>query len=553
MVAPPHMVVNEEGDIVHFSSGVGKCLEASPGAPTRQFLTMARQGLRLDLRSALLEAIETRRTVRRENLKVETADGGVDLISLVVEPLPDSTSGRRLFLVLFDERGRATSGEAVAAEADELSGSAAQLEGELRDSRERLQTSIEEYETTLEELKSANEELVSLNEEMQSSNEELASSKEELQTVNHELYSKVEELDRANCDLRNVFSSTRIATVFLDRNLVIRSFTPSASELFNIIPTDAGRPLTDLAAKLDYSNLHADIHKVLDSGTPLERRVRNNDVEPSHYIARLTPYRDPGQEIDGVAVTFIDITSLVRSEYIRKLHADRLSAMAEMATELAHELNQPLSATATYLKAIRRLLKLSPELRPASVDEALDRATAQVMRAGKIISHLREFFANGEPKKTGESLHNLITEACELTAAAAKEANIRIILALNAQKNIVLVDKVQIKQILVNLILNACEAMAASKNRQITISTSLVENETIQIDVADTGRVLPESDKRDAFEPFFTTKENGLGIGLSISRLIVEAHDGKIWTQPNPDGGAIFSVILPLANTQAEV
>ena len=147
------------------------------------------------------------------------------------------------------------------------------LESELRDTRERLQATIEEYETALEELKSANEELVSLNEEMQSSNEELESSKEELQslneelqTVNHELYAKIEDLDRANADLSNLFESTNIATIFLDRNLVIRSFTPAVSRLFNIIATDKGRPLTDLAIKLDYPELQADIRHVLETG-----------------------------------------------------------------------------------------------------------------------------------------------------------------------------------------------------------------------------------------------------------------------------------------------
>jgi C4-dicarboxylate-specific signal transduction histidine kinase len=226
--------------------------------------------------------------------------------------------------------------------------------------------------------------------------------------------------------------------------------------------------------------------------------------------------------------------------------------MAEMATGLAHELNQPLSAIATYLKAIRRLLQLPPGERPASVDEALDHAADQIMRAGRIIHHLREFVANGEPNKTHESLHNLIREVFELTIGGVKDANGRMVLALNADKDGVLVDRVEIKQVLVNLILNASEAMAASPHREITIATSLVENEMIQIDVSDTGRGLSGLDKRDAFEPFLTTKENGLGVGLSISRLIVEAHYGKIWARPNPAGGAVFSFTLPLAAAGAD-
>ncbi len=544
--APPHVDVNDEGDIVYFSSRTGKWLEASPGAPTRQLLTMARKGLRLELRAALREAIETRRAATRRNLKVESEHGGAELISLIVEPLSDSIGDRKLFLVLFDEHGRAPSAEEVAAKTADSGDGAAAFEGELRETRDRLQSTIEEYETTLEKLKSANEELESSKEELQSLNEEL-------QTVNHELSDKVEELDRANSDLRNVFVSTQIATVFLDRNLVIRTFTPSASELFSIIPTDAGRPLTDLATKLDYPELQADIRKVLDTGTLMERRVCTSGVEPLYYIARITPYHDAAGKISGVVATFVDISSLTKSEeYVCELHADRLRSMAEMATGLAHELNQPLSAIATYLKAIRRLLQLSPQERPASVDEALDHATDQIMRAGKIIRHLREFVADGEPNMTHESLHNLIREVFELTIGGVKDARIQMVLALNANKDGVLVDKVQIKQVLVNLILNASEAIASSQSREITIATSLVENEMIQIDVSDTGRGLSGLDKRDPFEPFLTTKEGGLGVGLSISRLIVEAHYGKIWARPNSSGGAVFSFTLPLAAADAD-
>ena len=192
----------------------------------------------------------------------------------------------------------------------------------------------------------------------------------------------------------------------------------------------------------------------------MERRVCTSGVDPLYYIARITPYYDTAGKISGVVATFVDISSLTRSEeYVRELHADRLRSMAEMATGLAHELNQPLSAIATYLKAIRRLLQLPLQERPASVDEALDHATDQIMRAGKIIRHLREFVADGEPNMTHESLHNLIREVFELTIGGVKEAKIQMALALNANKDSVLVDKVQIKQVLVNLIFNASEAI----------------------------------------------------------------------------------------------
>jgi two-component system CheB/CheR fusion protein len=318
--APPHVVVSADGDIVYFSARIGKYLEIPPGAPTQALLTTARKGLRLDLRRMLREAIETSRSISRRDILIESDDGGAERIDLTVEPF-EHPGPQPLFLVVFNAREKAAAATRVA----DPSNDNTVLESELRDTRERLQATIEEYETALEQLKSANEELVSLNEEMQSSNEELESSKEELQslneelqTVNHELYAKIEDLDRANADLSNLFDSSRIATVFLDRNLVIRSFTPEVSRLFNIIATDKGRPLTDLAIKLSYPDLQADIRHVLETGEPFERRVRRHEIEDEidepHYLARFTPYRNAAQGVDGVVVTFVDVTSVAKSE-----------------------------------------------------------------------------------------------------------------------------------------------------------------------------------------------------------------------------------------------
>ncbi len=319
---PAHVIVNEDGDIVHYSARTAKYLEAPYGAPTRQLLTSARKELRLDLRSALREAIETRRATTRDNIAFET-DHHVEHVSVSVEPLPGGADGRSAFLIAFEEKDLSKDGLGDSNEAPQPQESAdtSPIEAELRDTRERLQGTIEEYETALEELKSANEELISLNEEFQSSNEELESTKEELQslneelqTVNQELLAKVEDIDRANSDLTNLFASTNVATIFLDRDLVIRSFTPAVTSLFNIIATDKGRPLGDLAIKLDYPELQDDIKSVMETGTLIERRVNQNVAGTPHFLCRLTAYRDAEGKIDGVVATFVDVTSLARSE-----------------------------------------------------------------------------------------------------------------------------------------------------------------------------------------------------------------------------------------------
>jgi two-component system CheB/CheR fusion protein len=553
--APPHVVVDEEGDIVHFSARTGKYLEAAAGAPNRQLLTMAHKGLRLDLRGLLREAIETRRTATRQDVKLELDDGRVEFVSLSAAPLPNRDGGRPLFLILFRECQPSISPDQTSRNEEEPTNDAARLESELYETRESLQATIEEYETGLQEQKSANEELVSLNEEIRSTNEELESSKEELQslneelhTVNHELTSKIDDLDRANSDLRNLFESTQIATVFLGRDLVIRSFTPAASTLFNLIPSDVGRPLTDLAPNLDYPDFLTDLRKVLDSGILSERRVHKHEVDAPFYLARLTPYRGDREGIDGVVATFIDVTVSARAEQqVQQLQADRLNSMKELTTGLAHELNQPLSAAATYLQAALRMLKLPLERRPASVENTLDNAVKQVMWAGRIVDHLRSFVSRDEAKKGFESLHKMIEEAFELALPTMTEANVKGTLQLKAKADTVLADRVQMKQVMINLIRNAVEAMTDPDRRELTISTSLDGQDTIRIDVADTGSGVSETVKATLFEPFVTTKPRGIGVGLAMSRSIIEAHDGKIGVEPNPEGGATFSFTLPLA------
>jgi two-component system CheB/CheR fusion protein len=323
--APAHVVVNRDGDVVYYSSRTGKYLEATAGAPTRQLLTMARKGLRLDLRSVLRDAIERDRMATRSGVAVETEEGRVQRVSLIVEPLPGTAGEDRLFLIVFQDIGQLLDPHDAEVAAGAVDQSALHLERELRDTRERLQSLIEEYETALEELKSSNEELVSVNEELQSTNEEMEASKEELQslneelhTVNSELSSKVEQLDRANADLTNLFDSTRVATVFLDHNLIIRNFTPAASNIFNILPGDRGRPLTDLVSRVALPTLTEDVRSVFANGKMLERTIEH-DRGSAHYLLRLVPYRDNGGRIEGVVLTFVDITSLTKAEAHQKV------------------------------------------------------------------------------------------------------------------------------------------------------------------------------------------------------------------------------------------
>ncbi|MFO1039468.1 MAG: CheR family methyltransferase [Geminicoccaceae bacterium] len=319
--APAHVVVDHQGDVVFQSPRTGKYLELPAGQPSNQLLLMARKGLRLELRSALQEAGETGHAAIRRHITVEIEDGYVQVVTLTVAPFA-GRKGEPLFLVLFNDLGPLLGPQEAVKQ--KLPGgqevNVEQLERELRDTREHLQSTIEEYETAIEEVRSANEELVSLNEELQSTNEELETSKEEtqsvneeLQTVNNELGHKIEALDHANNDLRNLFEATQIAIVFLDKDLMIRSFTPACTELFSLIATDRGRPLADIRSHLDHPSLLDDLASVLASGKPLERQVSLRD-DSKHYLLRILPYRVDNTLNDGVVVTCIDTTTLVEAE-----------------------------------------------------------------------------------------------------------------------------------------------------------------------------------------------------------------------------------------------
>ena len=401
----------------------------------------------------------------------------------------------------------------------------------------------------------ANEQMMSLNEETQSTNEELESSKEELQslneemqTVNQEILHKVDDLDRVNRNLRNVFVDARIATVFLDRNLAIRGFTPPIEKLFSIISTDIGRPLTDLVTELDYPGLRDDLRKVLVTGVPLELSIRTKKAAPQYYLGRLTPSYDSGKAIDGVVGTFIDAPALDKAEgTIQKLYAERLEVVQAMAAGLAHEINQPLASVTISLENLRRMLVIPPEDRADRMVPVLDRAVQQTMRAGRIISDLRAFIAQNEPDKTIFHLHNVIREVSDEFIADPRRDKVRVTLQLAIGDDRVLADMTQIDQVLVNLMQNAHEAMIDSSRCELTIGTTRIENGMVRTDVADTGAGIAKEIEGKVFEPFHSTKARGMGIGLPISRKIIEAHRGKIWHRPNPGGGTIFSFTLPLA------
>jgi two-component system CheB/CheR fusion protein len=313
--SPCCLIVNERGDIVYFYGKTGKYLEPPSGKATLRITEMAREGLKLELMSGLRKVFSRKEKVTSRGIRVKT-NGGFETIDLDLHYIkrPDYFEG--LVMVVFKPvptPKTEKAGTPKSREAERLTKHVSELEYELKTTKERLQTTIEELETSNEELKSSNEELQSSNEELQSTNEELETSREELQsineelvTVNSELQEKNEELSRANNDMNNLLASTQIATIFLDNSLKIKSFTPAASEIVNLIQSDVGRPLRDISSRIEYQNLVSDVKEVITKLSKKEKPVKHE--KNRWYLAKILPYRTSENVIDGAVLTFVDIT-----------------------------------------------------------------------------------------------------------------------------------------------------------------------------------------------------------------------------------------------------
>jgi two-component system sensor kinase FixL len=225
------------------------------------------------------------------------------------------------------------------------------------------------------------------------------------------------------------------------------------------------------------------------------------------------------------------------------VHVSRLTALGEMASALAHELNQPLTAATNFMKGCLILLKRQPT-DVARLEDMISQGADQALRAGQIIRRLRDFVAKGEAERRIESLPVLLEEAGALAMVGARERNVRLRFDIDPSVNLVLADKVQIQQVALNLIRNAVEAMDGSARKELIVGARPAADDMVEVRVTDTGHGISEQAAQQLFQPFMTTKAHGMGIGLSISRTIIEAHGGRIWAEPNPEGGAIFRFTL---------
>lgn len=343
--APPSILVNQDFDVQYMSESAGRYLQFKGGEPSNNLLKLVNTDLLPDLRAALFTA--QREHTPAEYKDVHTRIDGEDaLVDIVVRSVGVGFEQNDYLFIIFSENN----GQRVLDDAEKAARAPARddatktvmlrLEEDLLRTKDQLRGTIEQHEVSIEELKASNEELQAINEELRSATEELETSKEELQsvneeltTVNHELKGKIDETSRANSDLQNLMAATDIASIFLDRNLRIKLFTPPADRIFNITQKDIGRPLTHFTHNLRYDNLAADAAHVLRSLTTIEREVA--DKNNRYYLAHFLPYRTLDDRIDGVVLNFVDTTRRKRSEANLRESEERLRLVIESATDYA--------------------------------------------------------------------------------------------------------------------------------------------------------------------------------------------------------------------------
>jgi two-component system, LuxR family, sensor kinase FixL len=367
-----------------------------------------------------------------------------------------------------------------------------------------------------------------------------------------------EALRRRESHLRSILDTVPDAMIVIDGAGIIQSFSAAAERMFGYREAEAiGWNLKVLMPEPDRTRHDGYIARHRSTG---ERRIigigrivtgkrRDGTTFPMHLsVGEMASGGEPYYTGFIRDLTEHQQTQAKLQELQSELmHVSRLTAMGEMASALAHELNQPLAAITNYMKGSRRLLAGSQDPNIAKIESAMDRAAEQALRAGQIIRRLRDFVSRGESERRVESLAKLIEEAGALGLAGAREQSVQLRFNVNPLDDLVLVDRVQIQQVLVNLFRNALEAMAQSPRRELVATNRRVADDMIEVEVSDTGTGFHDDVKLNLFQTFFTTKETGMGVGLSISRSIIEAHGGRMWAENNATGGATFRFTLPAA------
>jgi two-component system sensor kinase FixL len=366
------------------------------------------------------------------------------------------------------------------------------------------------------------------------------------------------DLSAREAHLRSILDAVPDATVVIDDKGIIQSFSAAAERLFGHKESAVTGKNVSMLMPSPYRQEHDRyISRYLSTGEKriigIDRVVTGQRKDGSTFPMKLA-VGEMGSGGRRYFTGFIrDLTERQETQHqLQELETElarlsRLTAMGEMASTLAHEINQPLSAISNYLQGCGRLLESIDHPNVPKVRDALAETTKQTLRAGHIVRQLREFVTRGETEKRPENLSKLVEEASALALVGAQEEGVKPRFSFESHTNFVLVEKVQIQQVLLNLMRNAIEAMHDSARKELLVATKETAGDMVEVSVADSGPGISEEIADRLFQPFVTTKPSGMGVGLSISKRIIEAHGGEMWAEPNQGGGTVFRFTLQQA------
>jgi two-component system, chemotaxis family, CheB/CheR fusion protein len=570
---PPGLLVTDRRQLVHAFGNAGQYLRYRDGRPTTDILDLLEGELKLALAGALQRAAKEQSPVVYRGVRVQTPSGEEPLV-VAVKPIFNRHSNLTHLFVSLESLGVSPEPLAAATEIDvDLASQehVSSLESELRYTRENLQATIEELETSNEELQASNEELVASNEELQSTNEELHSVNEELYTVNAEYQKKITELTELTDDMDNLLRSTDIGTIFLDRDLCIRKFTPQIARAFDLVPHDVGRRIDSFSHNICHPNLLDDVATVLATGAPIEKDVQ--DRYGNWFFLRILPYQSRSR-LDGVVLSLIDISGLKRKEEaILRYTADletanqglqesivRQSRAEEEAREavrlrdqflaiLSHELRNPLTAVLNASLLLECDGHDEPTLREAY--GVIARQSRQMARLLDDLLDVSRITRNKiEIRKRVVDFRETSRDAVEAVRPSLGAHGNQLEVDLPSDPVWVYADAARLQQIQVNLLANAIKFTPAGGRVWLRLER---DDDRAVLRVRDTGVGIPAEMRDRIFELFVQLNgapgggEGGMGVGLTLVRALVQLHEGEILLHSDGEGqGSEFTVRLPL-------
>ncbi|WP_168565923.1 chemotaxis protein CheB [Crateriforma spongiae] len=550
----PHgILVDESRRLLHVFGNGGDFMRYRPGRPSRDVLDSLPPELRTAVSAAFHRATRENNPITFRGVPVTLPDGEDRLATVVIRPIETAQKRPPAYLISVEV---SENQPAVIVEPDSnldmasaSSEQVARLETELRYARENLQATIEELETSNEELQATNEELVASNEELQSTNEELHSVNEELYTVNAEHQTKISELTEITRDMDNLLLSTDLHTIFLDRNLCIRKFTPKIGETFSFLKQDIGRRIDSFTYKLQHENLVEHAEQVLKTQQPLS--FETQDLNGTWFMLRILPYRS-GADIDGVVLTLTDICSLKDANSALKESVRRRDEFLAM---LSHELRNPLAAilNATYLMDQSDTTTMDQ----SNAYQVVQRQTKQMATLmNDLLDVARVTQGKIELQNDLVDLRDTIPPTLETIDGYIKQHQQTLVCNVADEPILIWGSQARIQQIQVNLLTNASKYTHDGGEIRLSVGK---EDDNAIIRVSDNGVGIPPELLESIFELFVQSEatldraQGGMGVGLTLVKSLVDLHDGKVSVHSDGTGqGSEFVVRLPLAKNQLQ-